>query len=532
MFVRQKLVRLVVSCVLLVFLSTSFSLTLWGKEPLTLAVGSPAGREPREDSLFYQEWQKRTGVQIKLIKLETSGIVDKVNTMIASGDLPDIMSCTRAIANNYGPQGAFIPINKYFDKAPNLRKYFDIKKNPWIYAPDGNLYLLPTSETPYLDWGWVWNRKWADKLGISAPKTVDDWVKAWEKVKASDPTAIPLLTAWPEYSLFQFFKPAWWGISGDSYIMEKGNLRDPWLTPEMKDLITFLHDIYAKKLLWQECFTAPLEAFRQVVAQGKAFSVIFYQNEPYVTAHAPQEVAGAFETLPPPKGPYGKSGCDWMGLTSYWGISISSKCKDIDSAVKLLDYLFSNEGTRLFLFGVKGVTYEVAKDGTIRFTQKVIDEAKKANLSLDPYLFQTYGLYSYYLNIGPAFTVKLQIERGKAVGLPDNYIKGMAIVAKNLAKLSPPVWPTVEEQQRRDSLMANIETYRNEWAAKFITGQEPLTKWDEFISGLKKIGAEEVEQLINKGYERYLKSVEKPKGYVPPVQIDLTGIDKLVGLSK
>jgi ABC-type glycerol-3-phosphate transport system substrate-binding protein len=81
-----------------------------------------------------------------------------------------------------------------------------------------------------------------------------------------------------------------------------------------------------------------------------------------------------------------------MGPTSWWGISITSKCKDIDSAVKFLDYLFSKEGTYLYYLGVKGVTYEIAKDGTIRFTQKVIDEAKKANMDLDTYLATNYGI--------------------------------------------------------------------------------------------------------------------------------------------
>jgi putative aldouronate transport system substrate-binding protein len=529
MFVREKLVRLVVSFVLLFLLSVSFSAVLQSKEPLTFAIGSVSWREPKEESVFFQEWQKRTGVRIKLIKMDSSAINEKINTMLASGDLPDIMSCTRTIANDYGPQGAFIPINKYFDKAPNLKKYFDVKKNPWLYGPDGNIYIL-TATWPYLAWGWVWNKKWADKLGVSAPKTIDDWVTVWEKVKASDPKAIPLGTQGTGL-LYQFFFPTWWGITSEGLVMERGNLRDPWLTPEMKGLITFLHDIYDKKLLYQEFLTATNETFYSLIAQGKVFSIVHYQGVPYLQAKAPQDVVNALETLPPPKGPYGKSGCDWMGPTSWWGISITSKCKDIDSAVKFLDYLFSKEGTYLYYLGVKGVTYEIAKDGTIRFTQKVIDEAKKANMDLDTYLATNYGINLYFINI-PPWDPKLHILHAKAYGQPENYLKGLLIVAKNLAKYRPPIWLTAEEQKRVNSIMSNISTYREEWVSKFILGKEPLTKWDEFISGLKKMGAEEVEQLYNKGYERYLKTVGKPKGYVPPIKYDLTGLDKIVGLSK
>lgn len=510
--------------VLLVIMSVAFPLLALSKEPLNFAIGSPPSREPKEESLFFQEWQKRTGVQIKLTKMDVGAINEKINTMLASGDLPDIMSCTRVIANNYGPQGAFIPINKYFDKAPNLKKHFDINKNPWLYGPGGNIYIL-TATWPYLEWGWVWNRNWADQLGLSAPKTITEWVTAWEKAKASDPKAVPVFTQGRDL-LHQFFFPTWWGMTSESYIMQKGSLRNPWLTPEMKSLITFFRELYDKKLLYQEFLTATSEMRNEVIASGKAFSILHYQSVPYMLARTIN-----FETLPPPKGPYGKSGCDWMGPTSWWGITITSKCKDIESAVKFLDYLYSKDGAYLYYFGVKGITYEVAKDGTIKFTQRVIDEAKKANQDLDTYLAQNYGINLVFINVAP-YDPKMQVLQGLAYGRPINYVKGQITVARNLARLGPPIWLTTEEQNEVSSIMANVNTYIGEWESKFILGKEPLAKWDEFISGLKKLGLEKVEQIYNMGYERYLKSVGKPKGFIPIVTYDLLGIEKLLGISK
>lgn len=521
--------------VLLVTICFIFSVLnplVMAKEPVTFAIGFFAGAEPKETSFFYQEWQKRTGIEVKLIKMESSAVGEKINTMLASGDLPDIMTCSRDIANNYGPQGAFIPINKYFDKAPNIKKYFDVKKNPWLYGPGGNIYIL-TQVGPYLEWCWVWNRKWADKLGLTAPKTTDDWVKVWEKVKASDPTAIPVITRSmrPIELLYRFFFPVWWGITSDGFVMEKGKLRDPWLTPEMKSLITFLHDIYSKKLLYQEFPTATWDSVTQAIAQGKVFSILDYQSIAYQQLKIPQDVIDSYEPLPPPKGPYGKSGCDWFGPTSYTGIAITSKCKDIDSAIKLLDYLWSKEGPYLYYFGVKGVTYEVKKGGIINYAQKIVEEAKTLKLDLLTHLQGNYNINLYYSNVAP-LEPKLHVLMDMAQMRPANYVKGKAIVAMNLAKPKPPIWLTIDEQKKLNSLNANISTYRDEWVFKFILGREPLTKWDEFIAGLKKVGIEEAESLNNVGYERYLKFVGKPKGYVPLVRYDLLGIEKLVGLSE
>lgn len=528
----SKFSKLVLSFIVLCLSASSLFSTALSKEPLTFAIGFFAGAEPREDSLLFQEWQKRTGVEIKLIKMESSGIGEKINTMLASGDLPDIMTCNRDIANNYGPQGAFIPINKYFDKAPNIKKYFDVKKNPWLYGPGGNIYIL-TQTGPYLEWCWTWNKKWASKLGLSAPKTVEDWVKAWEKVKASDPSAIPVITrsTKPIELLYRFFFPVWWGITSDGFIIEKGRLRDPWLTPEMKGLISFLHDIYAKGLLYREFPTATWDSVTQAIAQGKVFSVLDYQSVAYQTMKIPMDIVESYEPLFPPKGPYGKSGCDWFGPTSYTGIAITSKCKDIDSALKFLDYLWSREGPYFYYFGIKGLTYEVKKGGEIAYTQKVIDEASKAKKDVLSHLQSYYNIYLYYINVSP-LEPKLHVLSDIAQKKPEGYIKGKAIVAMNLAKPRPPIWLTMDEQKRLNSLNANISTYRDEWVFKFILGTEPLTKWDEFVAGLKKIGAEEAESINNAGYERYLKFVGKPKGYVPLVRYDLLGLDKLVGISK
>ena len=38
---------------------------------------------------------------------------------------------------------------------------------------------------------------------------------------------------------------------------------------------------------------------------------------------------------------------------------------------------------------------------------------------------------------------------------------------------------------------------------KFITGAEPLSKFDDFVKGLKERGIDDYLKLMNEAYERY-----------------------------
>ncbi|MNY83182.1 hypothetical protein D3C86_2257680 [compost metagenome] len=53
--------------------------------------------------------------------------------------------------------------------------------------------------------------------------------------------------------------------------------------------------------------------------------------------------------------------------------------------------------------------------------------------------------------------------------------------------------------------MTDLRTYQYEMINKFIMGQEPLTKFDEFIATLKKLGIEDATKIYQTQYERYMK---------------------------
>jgi putative aldouronate transport system substrate-binding protein len=179
-------------------------------------------------------------------------------------------------------------------------------------------------------------------------------------------------------------------------------------------------------------------------------------------------------------------------------VAVTTACKDPVAAVKWLDYMYSDEGLVLKNFGVEGVTYNEA-DGHYVYTGEIlhnpngysIAEAMARNFRAnapspgfnqhEDYLMQYYELP----------------EQREALLKWSEYTPN--------AKLTvlPPLTPTVEESEEIVSLQSSIDTYTSEMALKFIKGAEPMSKYDDFVSKLKGMGAGRYVELNQKALDRY-----------------------------
>jgi len=88
---------------------------------------SEQGTAPIKDSfVVIPEITKKTNVKFNLIKVPESNYKEKLNVVLASGDIPDFIAGVDVkTANNLGPKGLFLNIWDYIDAMPNLKKCFD-----------------------------------------------------------------------------------------------------------------------------------------------------------------------------------------------------------------------------------------------------------------------------------------------------------------------------------------------------------------------------------------------------------------------
>ena len=189
-------------------------------KPLELSIQMNHKRYPvyKEDWPVEVEARKLTNIHLKDVTVganlrtdsENTGKTEALNLMLASGKIPDIVGSSRIkdFVNQYGPEGAFLPLNDLIDEhAPNLKAFFEKKPEvaSALKAADGNMYYIPyLPDGKYGRAYWI-RTDWLNKLGLDMPETVDDYENVLRAFKTQDPNGngeadeVPFFARqWPE----------------------------------------------------------------------------------------------------------------------------------------------------------------------------------------------------------------------------------------------------------------------------------------------------------------------------------------------
>ena len=147
-------------------------------------------------------------------------------------------------------------------------------------------------------------------------------------------------------------------------------------------------------------------------------------------------------------------------------------------------------------FGTEGVTYTVDANGDIQFTELLTEDPDGLTQALLKYT----GTSSDYI---------AGIQSEKHVQLKNNEVAADAVYTwventKFFDTLLPRLDYTEEENIRRTDLQTPMDTYVQEMALKFITGEEDFAGYDAFIETVKEMGVQEVIDITQASYERYL----------------------------
>ncbi len=165
--------------------------------PVTIRVfgqRTPNHRKAFTELPVLQKTEKATNVKIDWIEVPTTGINEKKNLMLASGDLPDAFAINMPDFDivTYGAAKVFVPLQDLIEKyAPNYKKVVaqkpDMKK--FTTAPDGNVYTFARLN----EGSWMRQtsihyiyKPWVDKIGKGLPKTTDELYDFALAVKRTD----------------------------------------------------------------------------------------------------------------------------------------------------------------------------------------------------------------------------------------------------------------------------------------------------------------------------------------------------------
>lgn len=177
--------------------------------------------------------------------------------------------------------------------------------------------------------------------------------------------------------------------------------------------------------------------------------------------------------------------------------AISAKSQNIDKALKLLDFAYSEEGRMLYNFGIEGESYEMI-DGYPKYTEKITNNPDGLAMA------NALALYARANYSGPFEQDRRYLEQYAGSEVQQQAWADWA--DSNAAEHTLPyTYVSQDEADKQAQYSAAITTYVDEMVVKFVTGQESFDNYDKFVKELESRGIKEVLVIKQAAYDRYKK---------------------------
>ncbi len=483
---------------------------------------SAAGRTSHAEVPAWAEAEKYTGIKIKWIHAPEGKHIEPYNLMIASGDLPDIMS----FSFNYpgGPDKAIndkliLKLNDLVKSdAPDLARFLnnrpDIGKA--VVTDAGNLYVVPFLRTWIKDKSEDWQRyffgpqiryDWLQEMKMELPKTLEDWEKMLTAFKGRGANIIPLaaVNTGSQYKNIEGLRNflCAWRMDYNFYHVDGKVMFGP-AQPEYLEYLTLMNRWYKSGLIDKDWVTRDYNSVRGLVAEGRVGSYWARLNSEMGGWTPLGKKTNPNFTLMDAPWPYAKDGksynMDISAFAAYQGsgAAITGKSKHPKEAMKWLNFWWTEDGHNLGNFGIVGLTYNWV-NGFPKYTDLILK---------NPEGLGVVNALSKYAPDGGSGRMWVQDARywEQMMALDAQTVSGKMLQATaDHSRVLPTVTPTAEESREFAALMSEIGTYRDEMLAKFVNGVEPLSNFDAYLKKINGMGVDKAIAIMQAALERYEK---------------------------
>ena len=487
-----------------------------GIQPLTdaegatvsmLAMNSWYSTVDLSDAVLLKEIANRANVTVQWNLIDPTIYADTVSPMLASGqDLPDIIQLPDTDNNmTYLSTGMFVKLDEYFDLMPNYVDF--LEKNPFIKASltavDGHIYYVPqtvvtSSYQPVL----MFNMPWIKKLGIEVPSTLDAFVEMLRMFRDQDMNGNGDTTDEIPMSVMSAFLPYMFGpafgldlVSG-FYADDEGVVHyAAYESENYRKYLTFLNDLYNEGLLEVEFTSLNRDKITERCANdltGVTYDYSWQMSNLYSAQYPNYDATkGIIVGAKPLSGEYPGA---YIGRNPVSGVfGINAKSGKIELAVKMLDYVMSEEAQDLYVWGMEGLTYEV-KDGVRSYLPRCTEDT----------------IWYQGLGINAPNMPSQQSAEATAVLLAPWHVQAIAENEAPYARAPfPNVYSTEDEVSTISMYLTDLTTYVDERAVAFICGYASIEdEFDAYIETLKGMQVEELIKVKQAQYDRFAAAMK------------------------
>ena len=473
-----------------------------------------------------QELEKRTNIMIEWEALPTvtADRDAKFHAVIASGDIPDLIDGLNNpnVINRYGMQGVFLDLKPLINQyGPNVTAVFNnpiegdlipYSINVWgeATAKDGKIYNIPiVSASNAIGAIWAIRKDWLDNVGLQIPTNSNELYTVLKAFKEKNPsgsgrgdeipfgaaqgsrtgTVLPIINAFDAHmSLY---------IDTKDQKIKYGPIE-----PQYREGIAYLARLYSEGLLERDYLTATNDQWlARAGGNQMGMEFVWPGSGLGVSNTELGKINPAYHFVPmaPLKSPSGRQYKDTAsaGAALAYRTSVSAKTRYPVEIMRLIDYCFSPEGEILGSWGLEGETFDKV-NGKPVFNDFMLKnpEGKSAETAQIHWGIR-WNLLPYQNRWEPNFQSNVTTSPWTVEAWRIYQVPGMVEAPMVTLGLSE------DELSRRQTLITEIDTYKDPMIDKFIMGQEPLSKFDEFTAGIRRAGLDELLTLLNAAYDVY-----------------------------
>lgn len=444
---------------------------------------------------------ERFNIDYQLNMIPQGSYSEKVSAVLASGSLPDMIKFEGGDAWNRYPkfaaQGAFLQLDEFIDQYPNFKNVPDYVFEQ--FKVDGKIYAIPTY-APKAGFAVMVRKDWLDNLGLQVPTSYEELKQIALAFTKDDPDRNGKNDTYgialgkdinPKLNMGTYWDPAAWYHKD-----EQGRFIPGTIGPGFRNTIQMLADLYKEGAVTKDFVALDWGNTNKEFYSGKAgifIAAVNGMSEAYMEGLLAIHPDAQFVALEAFEAPDGSRG--WTAGRGYSGFNvISAKVgKDPVKLKRILELLnFSrtfyppdqrvpeNEDYDWYL-GKLGAAYDMV-DGKAQFKDNAAADSLSPSQFLPDIPFPAKDTDNNY----PA-GYKLPIMQELTRKLETHHSESKWYANPNYVVMSP----------TEIAKGAELTQFLLDEQTKMITGQRPVSEWDQMVEEWKSKGGEDIIKEVN-----------------------------------
>lgn len=462
------------------------------------------GLSTLQDLPAIQHLQEITGITIEYTELDFWTAQEKMNVAIASGDYAAIISDLSYTGGATGAleDGIIVDLTDHLPEfSPNYQYLID--SNPEvapIFRNDGRVLCY---QSPYENFvqnqGLVIRKDWLEEQNLELPTTYDQMFETLKIFRDAynTETSVYFNSDCNINGLTVGYDVATFAAGGTAtslpYYAVDGEVHCSLIEDGYRDYLQEMNKWYNEGLFNKSFGSIAYDPMGGELAELQANGTVgVWCTSGEGIGNITQPVACV------PNLTLEEGGTDHITSTSLVTDStntyITACCEDVETAMKFLDYMYSEDGILFYNYGFEGEDFELDENNTPQFTEAVINNEYGVDVPNMLRIRRPYTLCSSLMILYSTAEFNTDLKN-EAWEVWSSNMDGAYYIPSNVSM-------NAEETETSSYYVADIVTYASQMIPQFIAGDASLDEWDVFVAQLKEMNIEECIAAEQSAYDR------------------------------